>query len=598
MTDPGLCVHHCTRVERDDEPGVKPQDKSNDEPGDKSEDKLENEPEDEPEDEPENEPENEPESDYDDDSMAEFAPVLAALNFERLPHFASAVYRSKQQATGAEEKSDSDPSLTPMDCTFICPPLYGSYHIVFPLKFTDGTQWVLKVPSAGYAGHWSEISARSLRSEALTMQFLKRNTTIPIPDVYIFDASLDNELNCPFILMECIQGIPLHKVWFDETATPAFLEQCRKRALEDIAEAMVQLNKFSFNQCGSLSFDKEGNIIEISSMPFWDQSNTPVKTLQDFDMGEECEIGPFSDAKTYLQYSMNSRQPLGSITCRGSLMDDSMIGSYKLLRLFFDWIPAEFYDNNSGFVLSHLDFAIQNALVTEEGKLCGLIDWDGVSVGPRCIGCEKYPSWLTRDWDPVMYRYDPEDPIPNENSPEELAHYRSVYRRAMQRALAKPEAAYQHQTSEGVLSTIPKCDPFINVTHYSLIIDNLSIAANHSGLTMPLVQYIVDKIRQDTAGQWLDAAFDSDAENSIPLGLNPENEPEEFFQQPIDDFNFYEICSTLARGDLDEKRMYRLKEGFHALMKNPDSAYESGLTDEHGQEMNDGEALGPARNEN
>lgn len=63
-------------------------------------------------------------------------------------------------ATVAEATGDSDPSLTTLDCAVVSPPLYGTVHIVFPLNFTDGTQWVLKVPSSGHPGEWSDISAR------------------------------------------------------------------------------------------------------------------------------------------------------------------------------------------------------------------------------------------------------------------------------------------------------------------------------------------------------------------------------------------------------------------------------------------------------
>lgn len=448
-------------------------------------------------------------NDDDDNPMSEFEPVIASLNLEYLPYFASALRRSNQQTIGAEKPSNSGPNPVPLDCTVLFPPLFGSYHIIYPLKFTDGTQWVLKVPSSGYPGQWSDISARSLRCEALTMRLLKRSTTIPIPEVYSFDASLDNQLNCPFMLMEYIPGLPLYKVWFNEAATPAFLEQCRKRALEDIAEAMVQLNRFAYSQGGSLSFDKEGNVEGISSMQFVDQADVPVLTFEDIEKGIQCEIGPFGDAKTQLLYPVNSRQPLGSKTCRRTLMGNIDEGTYKLLRLFFDWIPAQLYDNNLGFVLAHPDFDIQNMIVTEEGKLCGLIDWDGVIATPRCVGCESYPSWLTRDWDPVMYRYDPEGPNPIENSPEELAYYRSIYRQNIQCALVKHKATLMSRSLDENLSSIFKRDCAISITHNSLIMDNLVIAANNSAMTVEIVMFIVERIQQDTATQWPSIAPDT-----------------------------------------------------------------------------------------
>ena len=86
------------------------------------------------------------------------------------------------------------------------------------------------------------------------------------------------------------------------------------------------------------------------------------------------------------------------------------------------------------FVLAHPDFDSQNVLVSEDGTLIALIDWDNVQTVPRCIGYTRYPAWITRDWDPAKYGYG----LPNtrpENSPEELEYYRSQYANKMRTLL-------------------------------------------------------------------------------------------------------------------------------------------------------------------
>ncbi len=72
-----------------------------------------------------------------------------------------------------------------------------------------------------------------------------------------------------------------------------------------------------------------------------------------------------------------------------------------LLRQLINWIPDPSGVNS--FVLTHRDFDIQNLIVSEDGELRGIIDWDGVAAVPRTLGNERYPEWLTRDWDPGMY---------------------------------------------------------------------------------------------------------------------------------------------------------------------------------------------------
>jgi hypothetical protein len=68
----------------------------------------------------------------------------------------------------------------------------------------------------------------------------------------------------------------------------------------------------------------------------------------------------------------------------------------------------------------------KNVLVSEDGTLTALIDWDNVHTVPRYIGYSRYPSWITRDWDPNKYGHG----IPGcrtENSPKELEYFREIY---------------------------------------------------------------------------------------------------------------------------------------------------------------------------
>ena len=93
------------------------------------------------------------------------------------------------------------------------------------------------------------------------MRLIKRKTIIPVPEVYVFESFINNTIGCPFILMQYIQGRPLFRGWFEtpEKEREAF----RKTALKDIAQAMVQLTKFTFDRGGSLVFDSRGDVVDI-----------------------------------------------------------------------------------------------------------------------------------------------------------------------------------------------------------------------------------------------------------------------------------------------------------------------------------------------
>ena len=76
----------------------------------------------------------------------------------------------------------------------------------------------------------------------------------------------------------------------------------------------------------------------------------------------------------------------------------------SLLRLAIDSIPQAL-DTPQTFSLRHPDFNYQNIFTNDASDITGLIDWDGVQTLPRALGFARYPSWITRDWDPVKYGY-------------------------------------------------------------------------------------------------------------------------------------------------------------------------------------------------
>lgn len=136
-------------------------------------------------------------------SFSTFDQVINNMKLSTLPAYASSL---RQSRAGAGLGPTSG-----FKCALRTSPKFGSYHLAFPVVFKDGAKWLFKIPAAGYVGRWDSSAARALRSEALTMRMLRQQTSIPIPEVYSFDASLDNDFRCPFILMEYMDGEPLYE---------------------------------------------------------------------------------------------------------------------------------------------------------------------------------------------------------------------------------------------------------------------------------------------------------------------------------------------------------------------------------------------------
>ncbi|EFR00333.1 serine/threonine protein kinase [Nannizzia gypsea CBS 118893] len=447
----------------------------------------------------------------DDERSAVFNTVLATVKLQHLP----------QLAIGIRKERD-DALTSTYDCRILPQSLFGSHHILFQLEFNDGVSWLLKVPANGYPNSFDEMSALSLRSEALTMRLLKRETTVPVPEVYHFEDSCDNKLSCPFILMEYVAGLPLYEVWFNQSLTPDDLERHRLQTLRDIAQAMTQLNKYVFSQGGAIHFDQDGEPSHVRSFRKL-HIGAMLDALRTNDEYDGANIfvtaGPFTCSKSYFTYMLEKRKPAAD-------EDEYSLGLYKLLQLFIDLALADTdaQQQEKGFVLSHPDFDIQNIIVSEDGRLRGLIDWDGVVTVPRCVGNERYPSWLTRDWDPMKYAYDenatpgPDSPNNYENSPTELNHYREIY--------------------QGIMKNVLQDKPAKQITSRSLLLENLAIAADNPVSFHSIVERVFEEAKAKTAK-------DDDDD---------------------DTFYTYEVATAYATGKLSESHRERVLRGFQALL--------------------------------
>ena len=281
-------------------------------------------------------------------------------------------------------------------------PLFGSYHVLFVLVFGNGARWLLEIPAMAYQGAWDAIAAASLRSEALTMRLVRQKTTIPVPQVHAFNDAIDPDLGCAYILLEYIDGRPLKELWFDKTLAPAALEELRKRVLTEVAAAMYQLGQFTFDKGGALCYDDKDRDHFTGMGPMkMIETQIILDALKAGDHSDPsvpiCGVGPFANPKDYFRSMLDRRQPT---------RDPLNQGIYRLLGLIIDWMPGpEPGQADSPFVLTHPDLNLQNILVDANGGLKAVIDWDGVASVPRAVGSERYPSWLTRDWDPFKYQY-------------------------------------------------------------------------------------------------------------------------------------------------------------------------------------------------
>ncbi|MCJ1242610.1 hypothetical protein MMC14_010619 [Varicellaria rhodocarpa] len=156
---------------------------------------------------------------------------------------------------------------------------------------------------------------------------------------------------------------------------------------------------------------------------------------------------------------------------------------------------------NETFVLCHPDFNSQNILIDEKGNLTGLIDWDDVQTYPRFLGYCRYPSFLTPDWDPLMYGY---PGCPRYLSPEELVRYRQIYSDKMIQMLDREgNAIFAEKSHLYEAVWIASCDRMNRMEIMKKIIKqavpDISLEYNEFDLLLHLAQ---DELAPDLMGKF------------------------------------------------------------------------------------------------
>lgn len=396
--------------------------------------------------------------------VPKFKAVMDQIKIDGIISLATYMRRAKDVL---QNPATTDP---PIPCKVIQPPMNGSYNVVYRIDFNDGARWVLKVPANGHKDRWDALAAQGLGSEAQTMRLIKGESSVPVPTVHSFSSSMDNEVGCPYILMDCVPGRSLYHAWFDKNTSNYRREQVRARALQTVAAAMAQLYQFRADQGGSFQFDSQGTPISVGgaktvdTVSLYDRYNDDGGLSKDYE-DVFYEKGPTADPTSSLLYLLERSKIKRKDNTNNQGVD-------KSIRLFTKWILERIDCTEKPFALAHPDFDLQNIYVEEDGTLCGIIDWDGVAAEPLLVGCLRYPNWLIRDWDPTFYNMDTETEEPLnpsgrlENTPTELFNYRVIYAQFIESALSSNPLSLGHSKDLAC------------ITRFSVVTKSLEMAAN------------------------------------------------------------------------------------------------------------------------
>ena len=243
-------------------------------------------------------------------------------------------------------------------------------------------------------------------SEAATLQFVRKNTSIPVPQIIAFDPSADNELGFEWILMTKLPGVPLEALW----ESPDLVWDSRVQITKTLAVYLKQLRNFKFPLIGNLypssrpEFEQVAWLKDLSSKPrFVPLSDDPefavgpLATIP-FVYGDRIRLQnsrcAFETSSSYLasllhlHISSTKNRKIAASSDDECDEDDisefeDMIAAYEsLLPLLPIFFPSDASEVET-FSLFHDDISTNNILVDPTTfRITGIVDWEFVSLQP------------------------------------------------------------------------------------------------------------------------------------------------------------------------------------------------------------------------
>ena len=269
--------------------------------------------------------------------------------------------RTCSPGTGSKGESKSFPAESQRE---------GSFNICFWIKVEGSNiQWVVRFPKP--IARKSLIQMK-LRSEVATLQFLHKNTRVPVPEVIGYGLGEDGLP--PFVVMTNVDGMRLSLLWMIDLACDTV-----DSILRSLADIQVELLSHPFNRIGMLDLSTDNDCTSI----------IPPFSLDEL---EHCRDGvspvlstPFEKVSTYYDYKVDVwtrrvREQRNSVNSHLDAKRKFINGNIVRECINRNGGPR---DENGPFYLVHPDLHGKNVIIDPmTWKVKTILDWEGTCILP------------------------------------------------------------------------------------------------------------------------------------------------------------------------------------------------------------------------
>ncbi|KAH6628177.1 hypothetical protein F5144DRAFT_654238 [Chaetomium tenue] len=182
-------------------------------------------------------------------------------------------------------------------------PRSGALNWAIFLEFDDGVEWVFRAPcSRASSAATKDITGRLLASEVATLKYIREHTAIPVPEVFHYSPTYENDIGIPYILMSKATGHPLAKYEW-----PTHTHECSRSNSSTTARVMTgEMKQKVMRQLGcytrqlfDLRFPTIGSLFEGGQGYYISECLSPGHVLEDRAAIEGIPRGPFHSEADY-----------------------------------------------------------------------------------------------------------------------------------------------------------------------------------------------------------------------------------------------------------------------------------------------------------
>ncbi|KJX92365.1 hypothetical protein TI39_contig5864g00011 [Zymoseptoria brevis] len=242
----------------------------------------------------------------------------------------------------------------------------GGFHEIRELHFEDGSTCI---------GRFTRNKSESVsvpEGEIATTKFVRRHTSIPVPETYFTNLNPEHVVGAAFVLVEKMPGKDLYEMW-----NTTSLEH-KIAIIGQVAGVVHQLSMLKFDKIGSLNANGEVGLLDNSAY-----SN------------DAHSRGPFATTTNYLKSFVQPREGHSKELAKSYNNVESLVASFMSNQR-----PSSILE--PPFRLTHGDFDGQNMLFVQPDpvqspQLSAILDWDQSHAGPLYYLLD-YPVFI-RDFD-------------------------------------------------------------------------------------------------------------------------------------------------------------------------------------------------------